>query len=410
MRNVFGRVSKAIGFGSEQKPLPLSDPPGIEFITIEQAASNIQVGPGNAMRVPAVNCAVSTISEKCGDLPAKLYDRATKKTADDHPAYKLIHDEANPWTSAARFRIDLTIDALLRGDGFGQVVRAQDGRPLELHRLKPGTVQTRFEDDGTPFYLVGRRNAQERKEYDEILHIQPSDGVAPIKNGRDAIALALALDKFVSNLLANGGRPSGIIMAEKKLDPEAKKKLADSWFDTHSGDNAGGTALLDEGMDYKQLSASLADSQFAENRLEQIRQIARVFRVPPTMLFELTRGTWSNTEEMARQFYTVTLQPWLTNWVWAYSRVLLTPEERERFYIEFITDDLLTADFTKKATALGQYRSAGVLTANEVRAMLNKPPHPEGDSLSNPHITPQPGGAAEKPDDKPAWISPKDDE
>jgi HK97 family phage portal protein len=403
LRNGFGRVVKALGFGSEKKAI-LHDPAAIEFVTIEQAALNIQVGPSNAMRVPAVACAVSIISEKCGDLPAKLYHRDTKETAGDHPAYKLIHDEANPWTSAARFRIDLTIDALLRGDGFAQVVRAPDGRPFELHRLKPGTVQARFEDDGTPFYLVGRRNAQERKEYDEILHIQPSDGVAPIKNGRDAIALALALDKFVSNLLANGGRPSGIILAKKGLEPEAKQKIADSWFSSHSGDNAGGTAILDEEMDYKQLAASLADSQFAENRLEQIRQIGRTFRIPPTMLFELTRGTWSNTEEMARQFYTVTLKPWLTAWTWAYARVLLTPEERERFYIEFVTDDLLTADFTKKATALGQYRSAGVLTANEVRAMLNKPSHPDGDSLSNPHITTLP----ETPADKPAWVSPKD--
>lgn len=160
-----------------------------------------------------------------------------------------------------------------------------------------------------------------------------------------------------------------------------------SWFSTHSGRNAGGTAILDEGMDYQQLSMTLADSQFAENRLEQIREIARVFRVPPTMLFELTRGTWSNTEEMARQFYTVTLKPWLTSWAWAYARVLLTPEERRDLYVEFVTDDLLTTNAAARAAAYGQYRSMGAMTANEVRSGLNLPPHAEGDTLQNPYIT-----------------------
>ena len=140
-------------------------------------------------------------------------------------------------------------------------------------------------------------------------------------------------------------------------------------------------------MEYQQLSLTLADAQFAENRLEQIREIARIFRVPPTMLFELTRGTWSNTEEMARQFHAVTLKPWLATWAWAYARVLLSPAERDAFYIEFIIDDLLTTNAAARATAYGQYRSMGAMTGNEVRAGLNLQPHLEGNSLSNPHIT-----------------------
>jgi HK97 family phage portal protein len=135
------------------------------------------------------------------------------------------------------------------------------------------------------------------------------------------------------------------------------------------------------------VTMTLTDAQFAENRLEQIREIARVFRVPPTMLFELTRGTWSNTEEMARQFLQVTLKPWLSQWVWAYSRCLLTPDERRQFYAEFITDDLTTTDTAARAAAYGQYRSMGAMTANEVRAGLNMPPHQDGNDLQNPYTT-----------------------
>ncbi|MBB4067176.1 phage portal protein [Gellertiella hungarica] len=363
--------------------------------------SGMAVTPENAINVPAVSCAISKISETVGDLPAKLFARDDRRAAKQHPIYKLIHDEANEFTSAAQLRATLTRDALLHGKGFAHVVRSFDGRPLELQRIDPSIVRCDFDDDGTPFYVVNAGRQNIRLEYTDVLHIQPPGGISPIDAGREAIGLAMAFEAHIARLFANGARPSGIITATKSLDAEAKKKLSAGWFSTHSGSNSGGTAILDEGMQYQQIAMTLTDAQFAENRLEQIREIARVFNVPPTMLFELTRGTWSNTEEMARQFYQITLKPWLTAWTWAYARVLLTPEERARYYIEFVTDDLLTTDFSKKATALGQYRSMGAMTANEVRALLNLQPHPEGDSLSNPHITTPTDQPADPAQDEP---------
>ncbi|MEQ9037436.1 MAG: phage portal protein, partial [Silicimonas sp.] len=314
-------------------------------------------------------------------------DRTDKSALTDHAAYRLIHSEVNEWTSAAELREALTLDALLHGAGHAYVTRLSDGTPYELHRLEPGMVQRDFEPDGEPFYRVTTANDQDRMSYRDVLRIEALGGVSPITLGREAIALAMSFEGHIGGVFANGGRPSGVIKSTKVLDVESKKKVASSWFSTHGGRRAGNTAILDEGMDYQQLSMTLADAQFAENRLEQIREIARVFRVPPTMLFELSRGTWSNTEEMARQFFTITLKPWLTAWAWSYARCLLTPEERTGAYVEFITDDLLTTDAAARATAYGQYRSMGALTANEVRAGLNLPPHGGGDKLQNPYTT-----------------------
>lgn len=393
--SVISTAKKAIGLPAEQKATSVEK----ILLEIQSSASLITVGPRNAMDVTAVSCAVGIISQNAGDLPAKLYHRKTRVAAKDHPAYKLIHDEVSPFVSASQFRVDLMVDAQLYGNGYAYVVRSvADDRPLSLQRLEPWTVQNRAYDDGTPFYVVTTAEGPTRYEYTDILHLQPFDKVAPIYSGRKAIALAMAFERHLESLLANGGRPSGIITAKKVLDSEAKRKIVKSWFDTHGGKNAGSTAILDEDMGYVELAMKLTDAQFAENRLEQIREISRAFRIPPTMLFELTRGTWSNTEEMSRQFYTLTLKPWLTAWTWAYSRVLLTPAERDELYIEFVTDDLLTTDFAKRATALGQYRSMGAFTANEVRAMLNMPPHLDGDSLSNPHITTTPNTAPVDPE------------
>jgi HK97 family phage portal protein len=383
----FTKIKKALGFGVEEKALTLTDPDALTLFGAVPTSSGLTIGPGNALCVPAVACAVSLISETIGALPVKLHDRATKDALTDHPAYRLVHDEANEWTSAAELRENLTTDALLHGAGHAQVIRLNDGTPYELHRLEPGKVQQKFHPDGEPFYLVSTDAGQVRMSYRDILRIEAFGGVSPITLGREAIALALSFESHIGTVFANGARPSGVIKSPKVMDVEAKKKLAASWFNTHSGKSAGGTAVLDENMDYVPLSMTLADTQFAENRLEQIREIARVFRVPPTMLFELSRGTWSNTEEMARQFYSITLKPWLTDWAWAYARVLLTPEERTGAYIEAVTDDLLRTDTAARATAYGQYRSMGVMTANEVRAAQNLPPLTGGDTLENPYTT-----------------------
>lgn len=384
IKNVAGFLK---GEPSIKKAVSLADPGIVELFGLYPTASNISVTPAIAMQVPAVFCAVGTISGKVGDLPAKLFDRKSRESIKDHDAYKLIHDEANAFTAASELRQQLTRDALLTGHGYAEVVRSFDGRPLELNRLDPSSVQYNTYDDGTPFYVVSSRNGgQVRFEFTEILHIAVPDG-SPVTKAREAIALALAFERHIASFFANGGRPSGVIRSQKVLEGEAKMKIAESWFNTHSGGKAGGTAILDEGMDYQPLSATLADAQFAENRTEQIREIARAFNIPPTMIFELERGTWSNVAELNQQFLTMTLKPWLTRWAWAYARCLLTPEERSRLYIEFVTEDIVSTDEVARATALGQYRSMGALTANDVRSRLNMPALPDGNSLANPYTT-----------------------
>lgn len=401
-QSVFSRFKLAFGYQPEAKSISLTDPEAFQLFGIAGTGAGIAIGPRSAMKVPAVACAVSLIAETAGSLPAKVYDRGTRETAKAHPAYALIHDEANPWTSAEALRVQVTTDALLHGHGYALVVRNDAGAPLELHRLEPNAVQAETLPDGEPSYVVVFEDGKRRVPFQDILHVSAFGGIAPVKLGQEAIGLALAFEGHIAKLFANGGKPGGILKSDKNLGDEAKAKLAASWTAAHGAGRSGGTAILDEGMSFETVTMTLTDAQFAENRLEQIREIARIFRVPPTMLFELTRGTWSNTEEMARQFLQVTLKPWLSSWAWAYARCLLTPEERKTLYVEFVTDDLLTTTAAARATAYGQYRSMGAITGNEVRAGLNLPPLPGGDSLANPYTTtgapPQPGDAEDPQD------------
>lgn len=367
--------------------MAVSAPASLPIFGIVPTLTGKTVTAESALRVPAVACAVALIAETVGSLPVKLFEREGRATITDHPAYVLMHDEANPWTSAEALRVQLTTDALLRGHGFALVVRNGAGEPVELHRLEPHQVQIEADASGEPTYLVQLADGRHRYPFTDVLHVSAFGGASPITLGREAIGLALAFEEHIAKLFANGGKPGGILKTEKTLGDQAKANLAASWTAAHGSGRSGGTAILDEGMSFETVTMTLADSQFADNRLEQIREIARVFRVPPTMLFELTRGTWSNTEEMARQFLQVTLKPWLATWAWAYARCLLTPEERRDLYVEFVTDDLTTTDTAARATAYGQYRSMGAMTANEVRSGLNLPPHADGDTLENPYTT-----------------------
>ncbi|PJF10780.1 phage portal protein [Pseudorhodobacter sp. MZDSW-24AT] len=400
-QSVVERFKYTFGPKPEAKSFTLTDPEAFQLFGITGTGAGVSIGPRSAMKVPAVACAVSLIAETAGSLPAKVYDRDTRENVKDHPAYTLIHDEANPWTSAEALRVQITTDALLHGHGFAFVVRNDAGAPLELHRLEPTAVQVDTLADGEPSYIVAFDDAKRTVPFQDILHLSAFGGIAPIKLGHEAIGLALSFEAHIAKLFANGGKPGGILKSEKALGDEAKTKLAASWTAAHGAGRSGGTAILDEGMSFETVTMTLTDAQFAENRLEQIREIARVFRVPPTMLFELTRGTWSNTEEMARQFLQVTLKPWLSSWAWAYARCLLTPEERKRLYIEFVTDDLLTTTAAARATAYGQYRAMGAMTANEVRSGLNLPPMADGNALQNPFTTTSatPAPSQEEPQD-----------
>lgn len=145
-------LNKSRNLTHEEKSLSLSDPAIAELFGTIPTASGASVNANTAPRVAAVLQAVRLIAETVGSLPCKLYRDAdgSKEQAKGHAGNRLAHNRVNGWTSAGQLRTDLTRDSLLHGAGYAQVVRVGEGRPAELHRLAPGSVQRRFRDDGDP--------------------------------------------------------------------------------------------------------------------------------------------------------------------------------------------------------------------------------------------------------------------
>lgn len=405
-RELVGSVRKSLGFQFDQKAIPLSDPAISELFGVLPTASGVTVTASTALRVPAVLQAVRLIAETVGSLSCKLYRDAdgSKEAAKDHAGYRLAHRYVNGWTTSGQLREELTADAVLHGAGYAHVVRTSDGRPVEITRLPPSTVQRRFRDDGEPFYVVTFANNVRRElSFRDVLYLPAFGHTSPITFGKDAIAMAMVMERDGVQFFGSGRRPSLIITNENKAIGEGDKGAATignilkSFRKWQSGPTSD-PLIMDGGWKSDMPTMKSTDAQFIENRVEQVREIARVLGVPPTMIFELERGTWSNAEQMLAMFLQHGLQRWLDRWQDAYATVLLTEDEQDSLYFEFTTAGLQSTDAAARAEIYGKLIAARVMTPNEARARENMPAIEGGDELANPYTTTGPtAGANDNP-------------
>ncbi len=400
------RLGRVFGQGetTEKKSFRLTDPEAHQLFGGIPSASGVQISPHGAMRVPAVRLAVTKIAGEIATIPFKIYHDDPRGAAKDHPAYVLVHDWASDFKSAEALREQVTTDALLFGHGYALVRRNSEGKPIFLARIAPSLVKVKYDVYGEPTYFIRLDGKNETVHGpQDVLHVSCPGGVSPIQHAREAIALCAAAESHLAGFYRNGGRPSGVIKHPNKLEDETIKKISTSWFNTHSGEQAGKTAILDEGMEFQEIALKLADAEFSEVRREQIREIARAFGVPPAILFETSRATWSNYEQSRRDFIDSTLRPWFAAWAAAYTRCLVNLEDRKDYVIEEVVDGLAGADLAARTTAFSQLRAMGAWTANDVRHALNKPPLPGGDELANPFTT---SGGTTAPASKPQEENP----
>ncbi|MDY8107755.1 phage portal protein [Fulvimarina sp. 2208YS6-2-32] len=356
------------------------------------------------MSVPAVSAAVSLISSSLGTLPAKVYERGgdAKTIATDHPGHRLVHRKANEWSAAGALRSQMTQDALLTGNAYAIVSRMDDGRPSELFRVDPSAMAVEADAFGAPAYKLTTTGGVRRYGFRDVLHLRALTsfdglkGEAPISLAREAIATLAVMEQHGSQLFRDGARPSAAVTYPTEAarpmpgqdNSTARTNLVKAARAGIQGvDNSGKLAVFFDGATFTPFAFSSTDAQFAELRRFAIEEVARVFRVPPHMLFEMGRATWGNAEEMGATFVRYTLLPWIEAWQDAYSRALLDPDTDDAFSIEFLVDDLLRADTATRFSAYSQAIAARILNPNEVRAMENRAPYEGGDEFLNPNTT-----------------------
>jgi len=350
--------------------------------------AGIPVSAQTAMHSPTVLGCVRLLSETIGMLPVHIYKKAEDGSRDraDHAAGAVLA-RPNPWTGSGEQRTRMMVDALLHGEAFAKVIRV-GGKPREFHRLDPSGVTVKIDDRTLePSYHVAQKTgAPIVLGWRDVLHVQtpgslPDKPLKLLDMARDAISVDLGMQRYQGRVFGAGARPSGLLKVPPRTTPERRKELKESWDDAHSGGQAGRTAILDDGMDWKAISFTMVESDFLQLRKHAASEINRAFKVPETLNGNLDRGVWKNVEELTQVFLDFALTPWLDIWQNALERVLLKDSERGQYFIEFKIDAIAKANLQARYAAYRQATGGSWMTPNETRRLDNLPPIDGGDEL-----------------------------
>ena len=348
--------------------------------------SGKRVNERSAMQMTAVYSCVRILSEAVASLPLHFYEYKTdgnKVKAVGHPLYTLLHDEPNPEMTSFIFRETLMTHLLLWGNAYAQIIRNGKGEIIALYPLMPDRMKVDRDEHGYLYYeyqvslddAPTNKGATVKLTPDEVMHIPGLGfdglvGYSPIAMAKNAIGLGIAAEEYGSKFYANGAAPSGVLEHPGTLkDPS---KVRDSWTQTFGGSsNSHKVAVLEEGMKYTPISISPNEAQFLETRKFQIDEIARIFRVPPHMVGDLEKSSFSNIEQQSLEFVKYTLDPWVSRWEQNMARSLLSKEEKKKYFIKFNVDGLLRGDYQSRMNGYATARQNGWMSANDIRELEN---------------------------------------
>lgn len=369
------------------------------FFWFGHTTSGKAVTEMSAMQMTAVYSCVRILSEAVAGLPLQLFrynENGGREKALDHPLYRLLHDEPNPEMTSFVFRETLMSHLLLWGNAYAQIVRNGRGEVLGLYPLMPNKMKVDRDERGNLYYEYSRTtedaNTLGKKQKvilrpTDVLHIPGLGfdglvGYSPIAMAKNAIGLAIATEEYGAKFFANGATPGGVLEHPGIIkDPQ---KIRDSWNAAYQGSaNAHKVVVLEEGMKYQSIGISPEQAQFLETRKFQINEIARIFRVPPHMVGDLEKSSFSNIEQQSLEFVKYTLDPWVVRWEQAMTRVLLLDSEKPRYFIKFNLEGLLRGDYQSRMNGYAIGRQNGWMSANDIRELenLDRIPAEEGGDL-----------------------------
>lgn len=349
-----------------------------------QTSSGKTVNERTAMQTTAVYACVRVLAEAIASLPLHTYryTKNGKEKALDHHLYHLLHNEPNPEMTSFVFRETLMGHLLLWGNAYAQIIRDGRGNVMALYPLMPDKITVERTEKGELFYLYTKEGISYPLRSEEVLHIPGLGfdglvGYSPIAMAKNAIGMAIATEEYGAKFFANGANPGGVLEHPGVVkDPS---KIRESWNAVYQGSgNAHRVAVLEEGMKFQSIGIPPEQAQFLETRKFQINEIARIFRVPPHMVGDLERSSFSNIEQQSLEFVMYTLDPWVIRWEQAIQRALFSSTEKKECFVKFNVNGLLRGDYQSRMQGYAVGRQNGWLCADDIRELEDMNKLPEG--------------------------------
>ena len=354
-----------------------------------RTTSGKNVNEMTALQTTAVYACVRILAEAIASLPIHVYKHTDEGKEQDvnHQLYYLLHDEPNPDMTSFVFRETLMSHLLIWGNAYAQIIRDGRGQVLALYPLLPDRMTVKRDDKGELYYVYQRSEEDNPNFKDkgniilkksEVLHVPGLGfdgliGYSPIAMAKNAVGMTLATEEYGASFFANGANPGGVLEHPGILkDPS---KVRDSWNQVYQGiNNSHKVAVLEEGMSYKTIGIPPNEAQFLETRKFQINEIARLYRIPPHMVGDLEKSSFSNIEQQSLEFVKYTLDPWVVRFEQAFQKALLLPDEKKTYFIKFNVDGLLRGDYQSRMNGYAIGRQNGWLSTNDIRRLEDMNP------------------------------------
>ena len=354
-----------------------------------RTTSGKNVNEMTALQTTAVYACVRILAEAIASLPIHVYKHTDEGKEQDvnHQLYYLLHDEPNPDMTSFVFRETLMSHLLIWGNAYAQIIRDGRGQVLALYPLLPDRMTVKRDDKGELYYVYQRSEEDNPNFKDkgniilkksEVLHVPGLGfdgliGYSPIAMAKNAVGMTLATEEYGASFFANGANPGGVLEHPGILkDPS---KVRESWNQVYQGtNNSHKVAVLEEGMIYKTIGIPPNEAQFLETRKFQINEIARLYRIPPHMVGDLEKSSFSNIEQQSLEFVKYTLDPWVVRFEQAFQKALLLPDEKKTYFIKFNVDGLLRGDYQSRMNGYAIGRQNGWLSTNEIRRLEDMNP------------------------------------
>ena len=348
-----------------------------------RSVSGMRVSPDSAMRLAAVYACVRILSETMASLPLVLYRARAdggKDRVTDHWLYRVLGKKPNRYQNPFEWREMLQGHLALRGNAFCQILTNGRGEVTELIPIHPDRVRLELLAQGDYRYRIQNAAGQEMVlRRGEVWHLRglSSDGLlglSPIELSRESLGMALAAQEYGARFFSNDAKPTGgwIEFPGNFKDSEAKRVFRESYQAAQSGANRGKVLVLENGMKFHEVGVTNKDAQFLELRKFQITDIARLFRVPPHMIADLDRATFSNIEQQSLEFVMHTMTPWAERWEASIEADLML--DGDELEVEFDFANLMRGDAASRSAYYQSGIQNGWLTRNEARVAENLNP------------------------------------
>ncbi|MDR2743934.1 MAG: phage portal protein [Desulfovibrio sp.] len=366
----------------------LSTSGGQSFFIGSSSSAGTFVSENTAMQTAAVYACVRVISETIASLPLHVYRNETGGAvpAPEHRLYRLLHYAPSPEMTSFTFRETLMSHLLLYGNAYAQIIRDNGGRIIRLYPLLPYKMDVARGDDGELYYTYWRDRDEARPgqkdggvalDNEDVLHFTglSNDGLvgySPIALARNTVGLAKATEEYGAGFFANSATPGGILECPGDTNKVTTETIRTAWEGLYKHNN-GRVAVLSGGMKFSPVSIAPNDAQFLETRKFQLNEIARIFRVPPHMIGDLEKSSFSNIEQQSLEFVKYTISPWLVRLEQAMFLALLSEKEQEKYFIKFNLDGLLRGEYESRMRGYTMGINAGFMSPNDARRFEDWP-------------------------------------